>query len=220
VDDFRISNPCVNPPLLDALADDFVKHGYDLKHLMRTIMESRLYQLGSTPNETNLADTRNFSRAYRRRLPAEVLLDAVDDATGVPDTFAATPVGARATQVWSYKIESQFMDAFNRPNPSSDPPCERDKDLSVVQSLHLMNSKALQSKLSNENGRARKLATSDKSPAEIVTELYLASLSRPPTEEELQVATAAFNAPDATRQTATEDVFWALLNSAEFVFNH
>jgi hypothetical protein len=220
VDDFRISNPCVNPPLLDALADDFAKHGYDLKHLMRTIMESRLYQLSSAPNETNLADTRNFSRAYRRRLPAEVLLDAVDDATGVPDTFAATPVGARATQVWSYKIESQFMDAFNRPNPSSDPPCERDKDLSVVQSLHLMNSKELQSKLANDNGRARKLAASDKSPTEIVTELYLTSLSRPPTDEELQVATAAFTAPDAKRQTATEDVFWALLNSAEFVFNH
>lgn len=220
VDDFRISNPCVNPPLLDALADDFVKHGYDLKHLMRTIMESRLYQLSSTPNETNLADTRNFSRAYRRRLTAEVLLDAVDDATGVPDTFAATPIGARASQVWSYKIESQFMDAFNRPNPSSDPPCERDRDLSVVQSLHLMNSKALQAKLSNDNGRARKLAASDKSPAEIVTELYLTSLNRPPTDEELQIATAAFSATDTTRQTATEDVFWALLNSAEFVFNH
>ncbi len=220
VDDFRISNPCVNPPLLDALADDFAKHGYDLKHLMRTVMESRLYQLSSTPNETNLADTRNFSRSYRRRLPAEVLLDAVDDATGVPDTFAATPVGARATQVWSYKIESQFMDAFNRPNPSSDPPCERDKDLSVVQSLHLMNSKELQAKLTNDNGRAHKLAASDKSPAEIVTELYLTSLSRPPTEDELQIAIATFNAPDAKRQTATEDVFWALLNSAEFVFNH
>jgi hypothetical protein len=219
-DDFRVSNPCVNPPLLDALADDFAKHGYDLKHLMRTIMGSRLYQLSSTPNETNLADTRNFSRAYRRRLPAEVLLDAVDDATGVPDTFAATPIGARATQVWSYKIESQFMDAFNRPNPSSDPPCERDKDLSVVQSLHLMNSKALQSKLTNDNGRARKLAASDKSPAEIVTELYLATVNRLPATDELNIATAAFNAPEATRQNATEDVFWALLNSAEFVFNH
>jgi WD40 repeat protein len=220
VDDFRISNPCVNPPLLDALADDFAKHGYDLKHLMRTILDSRLYQLSSIPNETNLRDTRNFSRAYRRRLPAEVLLDAVDDATGVPDTFAATPVGARATQVWSYKIESQFMDAFNRPNPSSDPPCERDKDLSVVQSLHLMNSKALQAKLSHANGRAHKLAESGKPPSEIVTELYLTTLSRPPTDEESQIATAAFNAPDATRQSATEDVFWALLNSAEFVFNH
>jgi hypothetical protein len=112
------------------------------------------------------------------------------------------------------------MDAFNRPNPSSDPPCERDKDLSVVQSLHMMNSKALQSKLSNDNGRARRLAASDKSPTEIVTELYLVTLSRPPTEEESQIATAAFNAPAAKRQEATEDVFWALLNSAEFVFNH
>ena len=145
---------------------------------------------------------------------------AGNDATGVPDTFAATPVGARATQVWSYKIESQFMDAFNRPNPSSDPPCERDKDLSVVQSLHLMNSKTLQAKLSNANGRARKLAESDRSPAEIVTELYLISLNRPPTEEELQIATATFNAREAKRQSATEDLFWALLNSAEFVFNH
>jgi hypothetical protein len=220
VDDFRISNPCLNPALLDALAHDFVRHGYNLKHLIRTMMESRLYQLSSTPNETNLADTHNFSRAYRRRLPAEVLLDAVNDATGVPDSFAATPIGARATQVWSYKIESQFMDAFNRPNPSSDPPCERDKDLSVVQSLHLMNSKALQAKLSNADGRPQKLAESDKSPTEIVNELYLASLSRSPTREELQIATTAFNAPGATRQAATEDVFWALLNSAEFVFNH
>jgi len=105
VDDFRISNPCVNPPLLNALADDFAKHGYDLKHLMRTIMESRLYQLSSTPNESNLADTRNFSRAYRRRLPAEVLLDAVNAVTGVADIFAGMPVGSRATQAWTYKIE-------------------------------------------------------------------------------------------------------------------
>jgi hypothetical protein len=220
VDDFRISNPCVNPPLLNALADDFAKHGYDLKHLMRTIMESRLYQLSSTPNESNLADTRNFSRAYRRRLPAEVLLDAVNAVTGVADIFAGMPVGSRATQAWTYKIESQLMDAFNRPNPSSDPPCERDRQLSVVQSLHLMNSRALQSKLSHKTGRACQLADSAKSPGEIVTELYLATLSRPPTDEELKLAVAAFAKENATRQTATEDVFWALLNSAEFVFNH
>jgi hypothetical protein len=183
-------------------------------------MESRLYQLSSTPNESNLADTRNFSRAYRRRLPAEVLLDAVDDATGVPERFAAMPVGARALQTWSYKIESHFMDAFSRPNPSSDCPCERDAHMSVVQSLHLMNSKALQAKFGNPSGRARRLAESDAPASEIVTELYLATVNRPPTADELKAATAAFNAPDATRQTATEDVFWALLNSAEFVFNH
>src|SRR5439155_25113361 len=149
VDDFRITNPCVNPPLLAALARDFVEHGYDLKQLMRTIMESRLYQLSSTANQYNLADTRYFSRAYRRRLPAEALLDAVDDATAVTDSFVAMPAGSRAVQTWSYKIESHFLDAFGRPNPSSDCPCERDADTSVVQSLHLMNSKALQAKLSN-----------------------------------------------------------------------
>lgn len=220
VDDFRISNPSVNSPLLTALAKDFAAHGYDVKHLMRTIMASRLYQLSSTPNEFNLADTRNFSRAYRRRLPAEVLLDAVNDATGGSDTFAGMPPGSRAIQAWSYKIESQFMDAFSRPDPSMDPPCERDTHISVVQSLHLMNSKGLQAKLSSANGRARQLAKSEKSPADIVTELYFVTLCRPPTAEELAVASAAFTAEKATRQSATEDVFWALLNSAEFVFNH
>jgi len=220
VDDFRVSNPCVNPALLAGLAEDFAKHGYDLKHLIRTIMESRLYQLSATPNEFNLADARNFSRGYRRRLPAEVLFDAVNDATGVSDTFAAMPIGSRALQTWSYKIESHFMDAFGRPNPSTDCPCERDRQMSVVQSLHLMNSKNLQSKLSNPMGRARRLADSDKPSNEIVTDLYLATLSRTPSDDELKVALAAFSGAGATRQSATEDVFWALLNSAEFVFNH
>lgn len=220
VDDFRISNPAVNPPLLAALARHFVEHGYDLKRLMQAIMESRLYQLSSTPNDTNLGDTRNFSRAYRRRLPAEVLLDAVNDATGAIDTFAGMPRGTRATQAWTYKIESQFMDAFSRPDPSMDPPCERDTHLSVVQSLHLMNSRAIQAKLGAAAGRARQLADSQKSPAEIVSELYLATLGRLPAAEEIPAATAPFSAAGATRQGATEDVFWALLNSAEFVFNH
>ncbi|HKX60500.1 MAG TPA: DUF1553 domain-containing protein, partial [Verrucomicrobiae bacterium] len=220
VDDFRISNPCVNPPLLDALARDFVQHGCDLKHLMRTILQSRLYQLSSEPNPTNLSDTRNFSRSYRRRLPAEVLLDAVNDVTAVPDTGNAFAPGTRSTQMWSYKIESQFLDAFGRPNSSSDCPCERDLRTSVVQSLHLMNSKNIQAKLASEKGRARRLADSDRSPAEIVTELYLATLSRYPKTGEVRVASAPFEAQGATRQTATEDVLWALLNSAEFVFNH
>lgn len=220
VDDFRISNPCVNPPLLQALADDFARHGYDWKHLLRTILESRLYQLATAPNASNVGDTRQFSRAYRRRLPAEVLLDAVNAATGVPDTFSGLPPGSRASQAWTYKMDSQLMDAFSRPNPSSDPPCERDRQMSVVQSLHLMNSKALQAKLSHPQGRARRLADSDRAPADIVTELYLATLSRFPTAEESRTAAAAFSAPAATRQGATEDILWALLNSPEFVFNH
>jgi hypothetical protein len=183
-------------------------------------MESRLYQLSSTPNEYNLADTRNFSRAYRRRLPAEVLLDAVNQLTGIPDTFAGMPPGSRAMQMWSYKIESNFLDAFSRPNPSSDCPCERDRQMSVVQSLHLMNSKGLQGKLSNPEGRVHQLAESKKPPEKIVKELYLSALNRLPRPEESRIGVDSFSAKGATRQTATEDVLWALINSAEFVFNH
>jgi len=220
VDDFRISNPCANPELLDELARQFALAGYDFKWLMRTIMESKLYQLSSMPNETNLADTRNFSRSYRRRLPAEVLMDAVANATGVPDKFTATPIGSRASQAWSYKIESHFLNAFGRPNSSSDCPCERDTRLSVVQTLHLMNSSALQAKLTDGSGRAGKLAAGDSPPESVVEEIFLATLSRPPGPEELKIAVAAFLTPGATQQTACEDLLWALINSPEFALNH
>lgn len=220
VDDFRTSNPCVHPELLDALAADFAAHGYDFKHLIRVILESRLYQLSSAPNETNLTDTRRFSRGYRRRLPAEVLMDAVRDVTGVSDTLAAMPEGSRAMQAWNYKIGSHFLDAFGRPNSSSDCPCERDLQLSVVQSLHLMNSQSVQSKLSDPKGRVRQLTSGDRPAPEIVSALYLAALGRDPSASELSIALKAFEAPGATRETASEDLLWALLNSPEFVFNH
>jgi WD40 repeat protein len=220
VDDFRVSNPIVNEPLLQALADDFVAHGYDLKKLMRTIMQSRLYQLSSEPNEFNLTDTKNFSRSYRRRLSAEVLLDAVNDVTGATDQFNGSPPDTRAIQTWSYKVNSQFMDAFSRPNPSTDCPCERDAKTSVVQSLHMMNSRTLQDKLDRTDGRVGKLVDSKLSPEEIVGELYLAAFCRAPTVQELTIARAAYDAKGTTRRAATEDVLWALLNSPEFVFNH
>ena len=220
VDDFRASNPAADEPLLNALADDFKGHHYDLKHLMRTILASELYQLSSIPNETNLADTKNFSRSYRRRLPAEVALDAVSDVTGVPDRFEGCPPGTRAIQTWSFKINSHFLDAFGRPNASSDAPCERDLKTSVVQALHLMNSQALQAKLANADGRARALANSGRTPSEIVTELYLAAVGRFPTASEVAAASAAFAPEKVKREEASEDVLWALLNSPEFVFNH
>jgi hypothetical protein len=220
VDDFRASNPPTNPALLDALGKELVKHHYDLKALMRFIMNSHVYQLSSAPNEYNLADTKNFSRSYRRRLPAEVLLDAVVEVTGVRDNYTGMPIGAFAKQAWTYKIDSPFMDAFSRPNSSSDCPCERDASTSVVQSLHMMNSKGLQAKLSAKEGRVKQLVDSKKSPEETVTDLYLAALSRYPTDEEKAIATKAFTGEGVTPQTAAEDVLWALLNSAEFVFNH
>src|SRR5262249_50309541 len=149
--------------------------GYDLKKLMRTIMQSRLYQLRSEPNQFNFTDTKNFSRSYRRRLSAEVLLDAVNDVTATTDQFNGCPPDTRAMQTWSYKVSSQFMDAFSRPNPSPDCPCERDAKTSVVQSLHMMNSKSLQEKLARADGRVRRLAEGKLSPEEIVGELYLAA---------------------------------------------
>ncbi|MDB5304409.1 MAG: Protein of unknown function (DUF1553)/Protein of unknown function [Phycisphaerales bacterium] len=220
VDDFRASNPASNEQLLDLLAKDFVDHGYDLKHLIRTILCSHVYQLSSTPNQYNLADTRNFSRSYRRRLPAEVMLDAVSDFTGVPDQFGGLPAGSRAVQTWNNKLDSNFLDAFGRPNSSADCPCERDRGTSIVQALHLMNSSRLQAKLSDASGRTAVLAKSDKSPEAIVRELYLAAYARMPDDKELEIARSAFAAQGATRQSATEDVMWALVNSAEFVFNH
>ncbi|MGV3661332.1 MAG: DUF1553 domain-containing protein [Prosthecobacter sp.] len=220
VDDFRASNPPTNAPLLDFLARDFVQHKYDLKHLMRTIQRSQAYRLSSTPNETNLTDLRNHSRSYRRRLPAETLLDAVCAVTEVSETFSGTPTGALPKQAWNQKLTSQFLDAFGRPNASADCPCERDAKPSIVQALHLMNSTKLQDMLVDKTGRAARLAKSDTQPPKIIEELYLASYSRLPEAEEMNIALKAFVAPGATRQTAIEDVMWSLLNSAEFVFNH
>ena len=121
VDDFRLSNPCVHPELLDALAADFVAHGYDLKHLLRTLFNSRLYQLSARPNDTNLGDTRHFSRGYRRRLPAEVLDDAVPDLTGSPDTLDATPPRSPAPQPRTTHIAPSLPAAIALPSDPSPP---------------------------------------------------------------------------------------------------
>jgi hypothetical protein len=147
-------------------------------------------------------------------------MDAVSDVTGVREPLQGAPPDAPGVRAWNYRIDSDFLDAFSRPNASADPPCERDREGSVVQALHLMNSSKLTAAIANPAGRAVALAKSARSPQEIVTELYLAAYSRLPTAQETDVATAAFAQPGATRQSATEDVMWALINSAEFVFNH
>lgn len=218
VDDLRDTNPPSNPALLTALADDLRKNDYDLKKLIRAIALSQTFGLSSAPTERNVGDTRNYSRRYRQRLRAEVLLDAVSDVTGVPEKFDAVPAGSRAVEAWTVRFDSKFLDSFGRPDPNADPPCERTSDTTVVQALHLMNAPGLAMKITAEAGRAAKLAAGKSTPTEIVEELYLLAYCRKPTAEESAKCVARFSKLGATRKLATEDLLWALINSPEFAF--
>lgn len=220
VDDLRGTNPPSNAALLNALAEEFRKMDYDLKKLLKAITSSYVYALSAEPNERNLMDTRNYSRHYRQRLRAEVLLDAVCDITKVPESFAAMPPGSRATELWTHRSGSLFLDAFGRPDPNQDPPCERQEESSVVQALHLMNAPNLHSKVTSDKGRAAELAATDWEPARIVEELYLLAYSRFPTDEEKSIATTLFTDGKRNKRQATEDLMWALVNTPEFVFKN
>jgi hypothetical protein len=217
VDDLRATNPPSNPALLEALAADFREQRYDLKKLIRRIMTSHVYGLSSEAHERNVSDTRNYSRHYRTRLRAEVLLDAVCDVTGVPESFDGMPEGTRSMEIWTHRVESLFLDAFGRPDANQDPPYERLPDSTIVQALHLMNAPDLHKKITADGGRAAKLATSDMSPEAIVEELYLLVFNRLPVADERPAVTAVF-AAEPNRRQATEDLLWALLNTPEFIF--
>ena len=219
VDDLRATNPASNPDLLAALAADFRANGCDLKALIRTVCTSHAYELSTTPNARNAADLRNYSRHYRRRPRAEVLLDMTSDITGVPERFDAMPPGSRAVEVWTARSGSAFLDSFGRPDPNQDPPCERSPDTTVVQALHLMNAPGLHRKVTSDSGRCAALAKGDMPPAALVEELYLLAYCRSPTAAERAAAVKHFGRKDATRRTACEDLMWALVNSPEFVFN-
>lgn len=218
VDDLRATNPSSNAPLLKALADDFRANRFDNKKLIRRIATSYVYGLSSIPNENNAADYRNFSRHYRSRLRAEVLLDTVSGATGVREDFEAMPIGSRAKELWTARIDSLFLDAFGRQDPNQDPPCERTLDTTIVQSLHLMNSNTLARKVASDGSRAHELAQSQLTHAQIVEELYLSLYARRPSADELKEAASIFDEPDVNRRRATEDLMWALINTPEFVF--
>jgi hypothetical protein len=217
VDDLRATNPPSNPALLAALADDFRDSGYDFKVLIRRIMMSYVYSLSSLPNDRNLADTRNYSRHYRQRLRAEVLLDAVSDATGVDEDWKGMPDNSRAMEIWTHRVESLFLDAFGRPDGNQDPPYERVNDSTIVQALHLMNSPGLHRKVVSDDGLAARLAASDRTAVAIVEELYLTVYSRFPTADETTAVVQVFE-QNGNRRQATEDLLWALLNTPEFVF--
>ncbi|MCA9116203.1 MAG: DUF1549 domain-containing protein [Planctomycetaceae bacterium] len=218
VDDLRATNPPSNGPLLEALGNDLAENGFDLKQLIRRIATSHVYGLSSLPSDRNVVDTRNYSRHYRTRLRAEVLQDSVIAVTGVPENYAAMPPGSNARQIWTHRIDSLFLDAFGRPDPNQDPPCERTTETTVVQALHLMNAETLYRKVTSDSGTAATLAASDKTPEQIIAELYLLAYSRDPDPEEVKIGLQVFAEEGMTRRQATEDLMWALLNTPEFVF--
>ncbi|MEK6236564.1 MAG: DUF1553 domain-containing protein, partial [Planctomycetales bacterium] len=212
--------PPSNKALLDALAAEFRKQKYDLKQLIRVICASHVYSLRSLPNDRNASDTRNYSRHYRRRLRGETLLDGICEITGSPEKFKAMPPRSASTTVWTRRVESLFLDAFGRPDPNQDPPCERTPDSTAVQALHLMNAPSLHAKITADDGRAAKLAASKKTGREIVEELYLLAYARFPTDDEHATALRFFLDGKISRREATEDLMWALVNTPEFIIQN
>jgi hypothetical protein len=219
-DDMRVTNPATNEELLDALAKHFTDSGYDLKQLIRTICNSQTYQLTSLPNDYNENDKQNYSRYYPKRLPAEVLLDALDAVTGAKTSFGAVPTSVRAVQLPDDGFNSYFLTVFGKPEGASACECERSSEANLAQSLHLLNSSEVQGKLSAGDGRAAKLAAEkDRAREQKIREIYLRVYSRAPQPDETSVAVEHLSkAKD--EKTAYEDILWALVNTKEFLFNH
>jgi hypothetical protein len=215
VDDLRSTNPASNPELLDALAKDFRASGFDLKSLLKTIVLSRVYSHSSVPNDSNVTDRLNYSRNYRRRLRAEVLMDAVADVTETSAKLTGLPAESRANQVWTTRVDSVFLDTFGRPNENQDPPCERTPDSTVTQSLHLMNSRELDGRVRNDSSRAARVAGSDMTSEQIVDELYLSTFSRFPSDVERGYVMGLLK-DVKNRRAVVEDLMWAMVNSPEF----
>jgi hypothetical protein len=219
-DDMRETNPPSNPELLDALSQNFIKSGFDLKDLVRTICRSSTYQLSAIPNESNTKDRQNFSRYYPRRLGAEVLYDAFHRVTGTSQPYAGLPTGTHAMQLPDPSVGPYFLKVFGQPQGDTACECERSQDANLAQSLHLLNSSEVQDKIANPSGRAALLAT-DKRPVEVrIRELYRWVYSREPNTDELQIAEAHLSKHTKDTKSAYEDIVWALINTKEFLFNH
>ena len=232
-DDIRESNPASNPELLAALEKRFIESGFDLKDLVRVITTSNAYQLSALPNKHNVGDRQNYSRYYPRRLPAEVMLDAVDKLAGTQTDFANLPSGTRAVALPDNSYNNNpFLRVFGRPEGESVCECERIQSSSLAQSLFMINANDIRQKLANQStGRAQRLAN-DKRPAkEKIEELYFAAFGRQPRPDELQTAlnyltekriNAQGKPVDAGRAAFEnyQDLIWSLMNSKEFLFNH
>lgn len=237
-DDLRETNPASNRELFDALAADFVAHRFDVKHLMRTILNSAAYQRSSKPQPANAADDRFYSRYLVRRLPAEVILDAYSDITGVPTPFDQTksaagdavtptksyPAGTRAVQLPDSLTASRFLEAFGRAERVQTCSCERTADASVTQALHLNNGQTLNDKLRSPNSAVSKWQAEGLADSDIVDRVFLLALCREPTASErkkfLKILAETTKDNAQARREAIEDFVWAVLTGREFLFNH
>jgi hypothetical protein len=221
LDDMRVTNPPSNPELLDALAKDFIDHGYSLKHLVRTLCKSRTYQLSAMPNAYNKHDKRAYSRYYPRRMSAEVLFDAVNQVAGSSATFAGLPADhyapTRAIMLPDESYKSYFLDVFGRPQRISACECERVNEANLAQALHLLNSRDVQDKLSRAGGRADKLAKDPRSDADKIDELFLWAFARRPTPDQLNLALQHIARNPNNKKSAFENIIWALINTKEFI---
>jgi hypothetical protein len=219
VDDLRETNPPSNPALLDALAQEFIAHKFDMQHLLRLMVTSRTYQLSSLPTDHNQHDRQNFARYYARRFPAEVTLDAVDQACGVKSQFGNMSAEARAVDLPHENFGSYFLDTFDRPRRVTGCECERSTGATLSQVLLLANSDELENKISQGNSRVDRMFKEKLSTPAMIEELYLAAFARFPTPAEI-IAAEAHLAKDGDPRKGIEDVLWSLVNSREFGFNH
>ena len=219
VDDFRDSNPSCNDELLAALAADFAKSKFDMKHLVTTIMKSRTYQLSAQPNDFNADDDKYFSHAVTKLLTAEQLLDAICDFTATPEKFAGLPAGTRAVQLPDGEVNHPFLKAFGQPARELACECERESDGNLAQALQLINGPTVNEKVRGATNRLGKLLAAKKSDDEVLSALYYAALGRPPFADEKAITLAHVAKRDDKRK-AWEDVVWALINTREFLFRH
>ncbi|QDT09778.1 hypothetical protein K239x_17290 [Planctomycetes bacterium K23_9] len=219
VDDIRVSNPPSNPELLDKLGEKLIEYKYDFRRLVRDICNSDAYQRSSATNDTNAHDHRNYAHAVIRRVPAESLLDCISQVTASPDKFTGLPLGARAVQIADGKTTNYFLTTFGRSPRASVCECEATTDPSLSQALHLLNGSSVSDKIVRGKLIDTWLKEEKLSPEEIIDRIYLRCLTRKPTEEEKKELVKKLG-DDENKSPALQDIFWAVLNSREFVFNH